>query len=177
MSPLELLRMYAARWHDRSRDLDALSAELGAELIVRPGGRKVLGFVVAVGRIRQVVLNERLVGSSLRRPVLAHECAHLLLGIEGVSLCSSVQHPGRDERNAWAGAALLAIPDDTIPRRQSARVDLAASLGVPVELVDLRAALTEHLDSSEPRSFREYRDLSEALRRWYARFEHESQLL
>ncbi len=177
MSSLELLRAYATRWHHRRRDLDALSAELGAELIVRPGGRKVLGFVVAVAGIRQVVLNERLVGSPLRTPVLAHECAHLILGVQGVSLCSSVQYPGRDERNAWAGAAMLAIPDDTIPRRQSARVDLAASLGVPVELVDLRAALTEYLDSSEPRSFGGYRALSEALRCWYARFERESRLL
>jgi hypothetical protein len=177
MRSLELLRTFAVRWHDRTRDLNKLYAELGAELVVRPGGRKVLGFVVDLAGIRQIVLNQRLVGSPLRTPVLAHECAHLILGVDGVSLCANARHPSRDERNAWAGAALLAVPGDTTPPDRSARRKLAASLDVPVELVDLRASLTEYLYSPEPRSLGTYRGLSEAFRRWYACFDRESHRL
>ena len=174
MHSLELLRAFAVAWHNRSRDLNELYTELGADLIERPGGRKVLGFVVALDGLREIVLNERLTGSRLRAPVLAHECAHLILGVEGVSLCTNALRPSRNERNAWAGAALLAVPGDTIPCSRSARRELAASLDVPVQLVDLRAALTEYLDSPEPRTISAYRHLSHTLQRWYVHFEHES---
>lgn len=174
MRSLEQLRAFAQDWHARRRDRDHLSAALGAELIVRPGGRKVLGFAVALGSIRQVVLNQRLTGSRLQTPVLAHECAHLLLGVQGVSLCVSGQQVGREERNAWAGAAFLAVPGDAIPRERSARRDLAALLDVPVELVDLRAALTDYLDRPEPRPFAAYRRLANAFDQWYACFDRES---
>ena len=177
MRSLELLRAFAIGWHNRDRDLNELYTQLGADLIERPGGRKVLGFVVAFGGLRQVVLNERLLGSSLRKPVLAHECAHLILGVEGVSLCTTDLRPSRDERNAWAGAALLAVPGDTIPRSRVARRDLAASLDVPVQLVDLRATLGEYLDTAQPRSVSTYRRLSSALQCWYVHFDQASRRL
>src|SRR3954469_20882008 len=135
MRSLELLRTFAVGWHNHRRGLNELHAELGADLIERPGGRKVLGFVVALGGLRQIVLNERLHGSSLWKAVLAHECAHLILGVDGVSLCSNVARPSRDERNAWAGAALLAVPVETVPASRSARRQLAAEFDVPIQLV------------------------------------------
>jgi hypothetical protein len=177
MRSLELLRAFAVGWHSRSRDLNELYAELGADLIERPGGRKVLGFVVALAGLRQIVLNQRLNGSPLRVPVLAHECAHLILGVEGISLCANDLRPSRDERNAWAGAALLAVPGDALPRSRTARRQLAASLNVPVQLVDLRAALTECLDRPQPPPVHAYRRLSSAFERWYVHFHRASSRL
>ena len=177
MRSLELLRAFAACWHDRGSDLDELYDELGAELIVRPGGRKVLGFVVALDGVRQVVLNQRLTGTSLRNPVLAHECAHLLVGIQGVNLCARTPRPDIKERNAWAGAALLAVPDVAIPPGRPGRRDLADTLNVPVELVDLRAALNAYLDSTTPSPLDAHRDLDGAFGRWYDYFDRASRCL
>jgi hypothetical protein len=177
MRSLDLLHAFAVCWHDRGRGLNELYDELGAELIVRPGGRKVLGFVVALEGIRQVVLNERLAGTSLRNAVLAHECAHLLLGVQGISLCARDPWPDKSERNAWAGAALLAVPNGVIPPGPAERRDLAYALDVPVELVDLRAALNAYLDGTSPRPLDAYRDLGGALRRWYTCFDRESRRL
>ena len=177
MRSLELLHAFAVCWHGRGHDLNELYDELGAELIVRPGGRKVLGFVVALEGIRQVVLNDRLTGTALRNPVLAHECAHLVLGVQGISLCARTSRPDNTERIAWAGAALLAVPDGAIPPGRAGRRDLAHALNVPVELVDLRAALNAYLDGTTPRPLDAYRDLGGAFRRWYACFDRESRRL
>jgi hypothetical protein len=177
MHSLELLQAFAVGWHARGSDLNALYDELGAELIVRPGGRKVLGFVVALEGIRQVVLSERLTGTSLRNPVLAHECAHLLIGVQGVSLCARTPRPGSAERDAWAGAALLAVPDGAIPTGPTERRELANALNVPVALLDLRAALNAYLGGPTPCPLDAYRDLGGALRGWYACFDRESRRL
>ena len=48
---------------------------------------------------------------------------------------------------------------------------------MPVQLVDLRAALTDYLDSPEPRHVAAYRDLGNAFQRWYVYFNRECRRL
>lgn len=177
MLSINRIHHFAEQWHRDGRDLDQLTDRLRAEVLVRPGGRKILAFAVEwLGR-RQIVMNERLENTSLRTVVLAHECVHLLLGVRGISMCGRTPRMERHERDAWLGAAILAVPAVAAEGDHQQRIVAADALRIPVELVDLRAALNEYADESNVRSISTYRRVGTAYRRWYARFESECERL
>lgn len=58
-----------------------------------------------------IALNARLLGTALYTPVLAHECAHVLLEDDGLYTCYAGD---RHERAVWDLAARLALPSASI---------------------------------------------------------------
>jgi hypothetical protein len=168
MRSVELLYSLAEPCHQDLWDLQHLPTLLGAELCIRPGGRKILGFMVRLGPLRQIVLNQRICDLPIEKPVLAHECAHILFGHEGVHICAAA-YQSRQEREAWYGAAMLAIPPDAARALQVAEArpgDVAKACDAPVELVGLRLALGDCLDAFGTPRERARNRLRAAWRRW-----------
>jgi hypothetical protein len=152
IASLRRVAQFVDLWHGLDTGLEQLPPLLNAELCRRSGGRLILGFAIIFGPVCQVVINSRVNQTLLAKPVLAHECAHLLLGVRGVRMCSGELCASDEERSAWYGAALLAVPSARIQALQSGAVrarHVANECNVPVEFVDLRCALREYLEARD----------------------------
>lgn len=85
-------------------------------------------------------------------PVLAHEVSHLIIGANGIWLCSQSLHSSI-ERYAWFGSALLAISEPIMRKFRDGNLlaeDIAAECVVPLEFVNLRYAVQDALGSDLP---------------------------
>lgn len=150
---LDPVDAFARRLHSRLWCVQGLPTELGARRFVSETGPDLFGVAVQ-GRTRAIGLSAAIVGTPLELPVIAHECGHLLLGHD-VGFCSlALGVRVRAERDAWAGAALLAIPREAgaalVERRATAH-DIAATFDVPRSLVYMRGALAVLLGEAEGR--------------------------
>lgn len=165
---------FAQGLHRDAWCITRLPDDLNARLFVRETGTDLLGVAVQ-GKRRAIGLNAAIVGTPLELPVLAHECGHLLLGHD-IGYCSTiVRIHGREERDAWASAALLAIPTPTaieLSRHPRAVPDLAATFGVPRVLAAMRGALAvllDEVDGDQEHAAATFRASRDSLDRWIAR--------
>lgn len=142
---------YARHLHRGTWYVHGLPADLGARHVTCEPAPDLLG--LAVHGIRTgIAINAAIVGTPLELPVIAHECAHLLLGHD-IGYCStSLSAQVRPERDAWDGAALLAIPTESavmFATRRATVHDLADYYEVPPALVYMRGALAVLLGEVE----------------------------
>lgn len=142
---------FALGLHPRQWCVQGLPHEIGARRFVREADPDLLGVAVQ-GRRRAIGLSSAIVGTPLELPVLAHECGHLLLGHD-IGYCSlTVRTHVREERAAWEGAALLAIPTEDAVAFAGHRVtvhELAERYEVAPALVYMRGALAVLLGEAD----------------------------
>lgn len=137
------LLAYAVQVHRRVWCVTLLPAELGARRFDREVAPSLLGVSMQKGGRRAIGINDRIKGTPLEVPVIAHECAHLLLGHDE-GFCLPAAPSSRQEHDAWLGAALLAAPI----AEAADEAWLPRALDVPRELLAMRHALM-HFRSAE----------------------------
>jgi hypothetical protein len=158
----DLVEVFAREFQAGPWSLAELPGWLDARVVHQPGEPSVLGAVIQLYGQLWVGLNERIVGTPLEWPVLAHECGHVLLGLEsfeaGMAFCVD-QWPRFCETDAWLAGARLCVDEGQLLALQdgSASIEEIAQLNhVSPLLVQVRLA-----DASGDRAVR-----SEALWRW-----------
>lgn len=154
---LEGLRSFASEWQRKPWAIMALPTEIGARVIYEEGDPLVLGVAVTARAKRRactIGLNKLVLQSPLYLPVLAHECAHCVLG-HSAGLCENGWIRSQVEQAAWFGGAFLAVSEaqchltiETLAEQNSIPLQFAA-LGLAVHsgnsaLADQR--LSEWLD-------------------------------
>lgn len=133
---LASLYRFARHLHRREWCITRLPAELGAKELSREVEPVLLGVAAQGPGRRAVGINELIRGTPLEIPVIAHECAHLLLG-HAVGYCLPGALSIRQEHDAWNGAALLALPSVEAVDEQW----LIRAFSVPRELIAVRREL------------------------------------
>lgn len=109
MTRMDRIDRFIRRWHKRPWSVANLPGELDAIVGYLPNRWRMPGCCDVRRRQSVIVLNAGLVGTAYLIPVLAHECAHILIGIRGLHGCAYDQ----DEHAVWSLAARLAIPRAT----------------------------------------------------------------
>lgn len=164
-------------WHAGPWGAWALPRDVGARLIVHGCDPTLLGVAATVRGVSTIGLNARVLDTPLHVPTLVHEAAHILQGVDGVAFCSNSWVANRAERDAWLGAALLAIPCDharDVDAGQADVSEVAEACGVPEAMVLLRVALGRRYGSAEGRGNHRIADLAirqarADLARWVSR--------
>ena len=134
MTKTERINRFIRRWHRAPWSVATLPEELGAIVGYISGRWRMLGCCDVRQHQSVIALNASLVGTAYLIPVLAHECAHVLIGIRGYHGCAH----DRDEREVWSVAARLAIPGATIDAIRSGEMCsryVARSLELPQAFV------------------------------------------
>lgn len=93
---------------------------------------KVLGCCDVRTRRSLIFINRVLDDTIYLVPVLAHECAHVLIGLRGYHGCSS------EEIDVWRLAARLAVPDAVVGSFWSGAIterSLARDYGLPLSFI------------------------------------------
>ena len=141
---LVALYEYSMLMHEREWCVTRLPGELGVKRIDREVEPLLLGVAVQGYGRRAIGVNELILGTPLEIPVIAHECAHLLLG-HAIGYCAPGSLETRQEHDAWVGAALLSVPchDAEFDNRW-----LMHACRVPRELLALRHDLF-HVGSTD----------------------------
>lgn len=153
---------FARQHHRRQWSVTQFVSSIGASLIFAPieGGR-IPGISCRAGTMTVIGIDERLVGTRFYVPVLAHEITHLILGSTGVWLCAPYGAHTRvaeswtspTERNAWFGAALLAVDRKRIAQFKDGEAlpeDIATECMVPVEFVNFAYSVHQAVESELP---------------------------
>ena len=110
---LSAVTRFARAWHRGQWSIGDLPRVINAEMFVELGSGGILGISCRSGDRAIIGIDERVVGTPLYVPVLAHECAHLIIDTAGVHGCTGAV-TSKAEQLAWFGATLLAIPDKAI---------------------------------------------------------------
>jgi len=154
MQRLRPVQQFAKECHRGRWSVSDFPSRIGARVVVDQNatGGHILGMACRSDRGAVIGLDERIFGTRLYVPVLAHEVSHLLLGGSGTFQCSSTAVCGSSEQDAWFGAAMLAVSARLlrrIDRGTMSPMDIAARCSVPLEMVNLawavHAALDDHL--------------------------------
>lgn len=142
---------FAKKLHKGTWYVHRLPDDLEARRFVRHIGPDLLG-VAAQGNRRGIGLNAAIVGTPLELPVIAHEASHLLLGHD-IGYCSTVfSAHAREERDAWAGAALLSITREAgiaLTQQRITAAEISDEFSVPFPLVYMRGALAVLLGETD----------------------------
>lgn len=127
---------YIDDWHHDEWCVAQLPGRLRAILGDVACGPSILGACHVRTDRSVIAMNSGLVGSWFWVPILAHECAHVMLGKLGVWECVQGLQVSKPERQVWNIAAALAIPERAI--EQACAQDIARSYMLPLEFVRLR---------------------------------------
>lgn len=109
MTRMDRIDRFIRRWHRKAWSVATLPDELGAIVGYLPSRWRMLGCCDVRRHQSVIALNGALLGTAYLIPVLAHECAHVLIGLRGYHGCGRDQ----DEHDVWSLAARLAIPRAT----------------------------------------------------------------
>lgn len=135
MARTDRIGRFIRRWRRHPWSVATLHHELGAILTYFPSTRLELGYChVGLGRA-VIAINNGLVGTNFLIPVIAHECAHLLIGIRGLHTCIR----NHDEPDVWALAATLTIPEEVISKIRRGEMgarNVARLYEIPVSFVE-----------------------------------------
>lgn len=151
MQSLLQVKSFADRWHLgkwRARDLPE---SIGASVKWDDSGRSVLGCATRLLDGPEITLNRRIRGTLLERPVVYHECVHVIL-CDLLGFCGNGWATRQSERNATHGSSLLAIPTEAavlLVARRATVTELADYYEVPPALVYMRGALAVLLGEVE----------------------------
>lgn len=135
MTPID---RFIRRWQRNPWTVATLPRELGAVLTYFPSSRSELGYCYVVRRGSVVAINNGLVDTPFLIPVIAHECAHLLLGERGLHACAR----NHQEPEVWALAARLAVPEavcESIRADSICSADVARRFNLPTSFVQYAA--------------------------------------
>lgn len=123
---------FIRRWHAGEWSIATLPQELGATVGYVSFGGQIWGCCdVRRDGPSIIALDAALIGTPYHAPVLAHECAHILLGEPGYHACGT-------ERHAWALAARLCVPEaicQSIRDGATTSDDVARAYGFPSAFV------------------------------------------
>lgn len=174
MQSLLQVQLFSATWHTgkwRARDLPEA---IGAHVEWDEGGRRVLGSAAILPSGPEIVLNKRIRGTLLERPIVNHEGAHLIAG-DLLGFSGNAWAERQCERNATYGSSLLAIPTASaveLVRRHASIRELSDYYEVPTPLVTMRGALAVLLGEVEGDRERARQQLAasrRSLEAWMAR--------
>lgn len=160
---LAAVTRFARLHHKRTWSVTGFVGAIAAALYIAPveGGR-IPGISCRAGTMSMIGIDESLLGTGFYVPVLAHEITHLLLETAGaIWLCAPFGSRSRvaeswtspSERNAWFGAALLAISRQHIARFKGGLAmpeDIATECMCPSEFVNFAYAVHQALDDEMP---------------------------
>lgn len=134
------LKTEIEEWHAGHWSVLRLPERLGVETHYIDGGGRLLGMSFR----DSIIINGDIIGTPMLVPVIAHECAHIMLGHQYVHPCIRCTTQSRGEQSAWQLAALLSIPVKAVEEFKDGDVmpmELADHYGVPVRFLALRYAL------------------------------------
>lgn len=126
------IERFLRRWHAKAWTIATLPDELGAVLNSISPRWNVLGCCDVRKRRSLIFVNRSLHETPYWIPVLAHECAHVLIGLRGYHGCTD------DEIDVWRLAARLAVPDAIVQdywRGKTIEATVAQEYDLPLSFV------------------------------------------
>lgn len=129
---LARIERFIRRWHKKPWSVATLPEELGAVVNSISARWKILGCCDVRKQRSLIFINRALDDTVYFVPVLAHECAHVLIGLRGYHGCTD------DEIDVWRLAARLAVPDVVVGSFWSGAIteqSLARDYSLPLSFI------------------------------------------